>query len=175
MNELIRLLQTRRSIRRYTDEKLRQEDIDAVLSAGLLSPSGKAVRPWEFIVVQDKETLKKLTEARTGAANMLSEAACAIVVVADTDKTDVWCEDCSITMAYMHLAAHSLGLGSCWIQMRCREAQNGQRSDDFLRGVLGFPANYSAEAILSLGVPAQQRDPYPLPDIGCGKVHFEKY
>ena len=175
MNELIKLMQTRRSIRQYTDQKPSQEDIDTVLRAGLLSPSGKAVRPWEFIVVQDKETLDKLVEARTGAANMLKQAACAIVVIADTQKTDVWCEDCSITMAYMHLMAHSLGLGSCWIQMRCREAQNGQSSDYYLRSLLGYPEHFSAEAILSIGVPAQQRDPYELPDTHCDKVHYNKY
>ena len=175
MNELLKLMQTRRSIRQYTDQVLSTEDIDAILSAGLLSPSGKNVKPWEFIVVQDRETLNKLSEARTGAANMLKQAACAIVVIADTHKTDVWCEDSSITMAYMHLMAHSLGLGSCWIQMRCREAQNGKSSDDYLRGLLGYPEHCSALAILSVGVPAQQRDPYDLPDVNGGKVHFGKY
>lgn len=175
MNELIGLMQTRRSIRQYTEDKIKQEDIDTVLRAGLLSPSGKNAKPWEFIVVRDREMLSKLAKARTGAANMLNQADCAIIVIADTTKTDVWCEDSSITMAYMHLMAHSLGLGSCWIQMRCREAQNGQSSDNYLRSLLGYPDHCSAEAILSLGVPAQQRDPHELPQLPNSKVHYSKY
>ncbi len=175
MNELLSLMQTRRSIRQYTDEKIKQEDIDAILRAGLLSPSGKNAKPWEFIVVRDREMLGKLAEARTGAANMLNQADCAVLVIADTTKTDVWCEDSSITMAYMHLMAHSLGLGSCWIQIRCREAHNGQRSDDYLRTLLSYPDHYSAEAILSIGVPAQTRDPYALPELPDSKIHYGKY
>ena len=175
MNELIGLMQTRRSIRQYTEDRIKQEDIDTVLRAGLLSPSGKNAKPWEFIVVRDREMLSKLAKARTGAANMLTQADCAVIVIADTAKTDVWCEDSSITMAYMHLTAHSLGLGSCWIQMRCREAQNGQSSDSDLRDLLGYPDHCSAEAILSIGVPAQQREPHELPELPNGKVHYGKY
>lgn len=175
MNELIGLMQTRRSIRQYTEDKIKQEDIDTVLRAGLLSPSGKNAKPWEFIVVRDREMLSKLAKARTGAADMLTQADCAVIVIADTAKTDVWCEDSSITMAYMHLTAHSLGLGSCWIQMRCREAQNGQSSDSYLRELLGYPDHCSAEAILSIGVPAQQREPHELPEFPNGKVHYGKY
>jgi nitroreductase len=119
--------------------------------------------------------LSKLAKARTGAANMLTQADCAVIVIADTAKTDVWCEDSSITMAYMHLTAHSLGLGSCWIQMRCREAQNGQSSDSYLRDLLGYPDHCSAEAILSIGVPAQQKEPHELPELPNSKVHYGKY
>ena len=175
MNELIGLMQTRRSIRQYTGDKIKQEDIDTVLRAGLLSPSGKNAKPWEFIVVRDREMLSKLAKARTGAAHMLTQADCAVIVIADTAKSDVWCEDSSITMAYMHLTAHSLGLGSCWIQMRCREAQNGQSSDSYLRDLLGYPGHCSAEAILSIGVPAQQREPHELPELPNSKVHYGKY
>ncbi len=176
MNDLLKIMKNRRSVRKYTGEKVSDEMIDLILKAGLLSPSGKAVRPWEFVVIRDKTMLNKLVGARTGAADMLSGADCAIVVIADKLKTDVWIEDCSIAMTQMHLMADSLGLGSCWIQGRSREAFDGRTSCDYLRELLEYPVNYELEAILSIGWPVDKRPPYEVPDIVLSeKVHREKY
>ena len=175
MKDLLNLLATRRSIRKYTEEPISEEALNNILRAGLLSPSGCNYRPWEFIVVRDKEMLTKLSYARTGSANMLKQADCAIVVLGDTNKSTVWCEDCSIAMAQMHLMAHSLGLGSCWIQIRLRTAQTEESSDGYLRQLLSYPENLSALAILSLGVPAENRPAHDIPQLPDEKVHFEKY
>ncbi len=70
-----------------------------LFQAGLQAESGKALRPWEFIVVRDKETLKKMVDCRAGKAKMLEGADCAVAVLGDGDKTDVWPEDCSVAMA----------------------------------------------------------------------------
>ena len=110
------LLKHRRSIRQYKEEAVSKEALEAIVEAGLLSPSGRNIRPWELIVVQKKETLEKMSECRVGSAKMLAGASVAIVVIADPEKTDVWTEDCSIVMSNMHNMAHDLGLGSCWIQ-----------------------------------------------------------
>ena len=173
--ELIDILRNGRSVRKYTGEKITDKQLQKVLEAGLLGPSGKAKRPWELIVVRDKDTLQKMSECRVGSAKMLEGADAAIVVIADPEKLDVWTEDCSIVMAYMHLMASSLGLGSCWIQGRLRQAQDGQTSEDYLRGVLGYPENYRLEAILSMGVPADHPAGHTLADIPEGKVHYEKF
>ena len=117
---LLEMLQNRHSIRKYTDADISDKDLQTILQAGLLSASGRAARPWEFIVVRDKEMLQKMSESRVGAAKMLANANAAIVVIADESKTDVWVEDCSIAMSNMHLAASTLGIGSCWIQGRLR-------------------------------------------------------
>ena len=76
---------------------------------------------------------------------MLAGADSAVVVIADPEKTDVWTEDCSIAMAYMHLAADSLGLGSCWIQgppEKCSGRQNdrgvSERSSGDFRNLSGW-------------------------------------
>ena len=114
--DLLEMLKHRRSVRDYTGEAIPKEQLDQILAAGLLSPSGRSRKPWELVVVQDRDTLKELVKCREGAANMLEKAGCAILVFADPEKTDVWTEDCSIVMSNMHLMADSLGLGSCWIQ-----------------------------------------------------------
>lgn len=173
--DLMQMMMNRRSVRKYIEEPIRQQDIDKILMAGLISPSGRSAKPWEFILVRDKETLKKLSKARVGAAKMLENADAAVVVVANPDKTDVWIEDCSIAMANMHLMADSLGVGSCWIQGRLREAEDGRTTEEYIRDLLAIPENYSLEAILSLGMPEQHPDAHHMDEADKGKIHDEKY
>jgi nitroreductase len=66
------LLKHRRSIRQYKEEAVSKEALEAIVEAGLLSPSGRNIRPWELIVVQKKETLEKMSECRVGSAKMLA-------------------------------------------------------------------------------------------------------
>ena len=75
----------------------------------------------------------------------------------------------------MHLMADSLGLGSCWIQGRLREASDGQTTEDYLRRILGYPKEIHLEAILSLGIPAVHPEGHSLTDIPENKIHYEKY
>ena len=173
--DLLELFRTRRSIRTYTGETIPAESIDKILKAGLLSASGRSRRPWEFIVVRDKQMLATLSKCRTGGAGMLAGADCAIIVIADPEKTDVWTEDCSITMANMHLMAHSLGIGSCWIQGRLREASEGLSTEDYIRKELGYPESYKLEAILSLGIPDSTPDAYSFDSLLTEKIHLEKW
>ena len=137
--DLLEIMKNRRSVRTYTGEPVPEEKLIQILQAGLLSASGRAVRPWEFIVVRNKETLKQMAGSRTAGAKMLEEADCAVVVLGDEKKTDVWTEDCAIAMANMHLMADSLSVGSCWIQGRLREASDGKTTEEYLRKLLGYP------------------------------------
>lgn len=173
--DLINIMLNRRSVRKYTDETIPKEKLDTILQAGLLSASSRGRKPWEFIVVKNKDTLHKMAQCRVNSAKMLEGADCAIVVIADADKTDVWVEDCSIVMSNMHLTASALGLGSCWIQGRLREAENGQPTEEFLREFLNFPQNYKLEAILSLGVTDTATTPQSLEDLPTDKIHYEKF
>lgn len=172
--DLLEVMRQRRSVRQYTGERIADEAIDRILKAGLLSPSGRGVRPWEFIVVRDADTLKAMSECRVGAAKMLEGADCAVVVIGDEDKTDVWVEDCSIAMANMHLMADSLGVGSCWIQGRLRKAGE-ESTESYLRAWLGFPENFRLEAILSLGMPAGKPAARELEELPVEKVHWERF
>lgn len=118
MKSLHNLLIHRRSIRKYTQEALSPEAVKTILEAGLLAPSSKRCTPWEFIAVEDKETLARLSECKTSGAKPIAGAALAIVVTADMTLTDTWIEDASIAAILMQLQAADLGLGSCWIQVR---------------------------------------------------------
>lgn len=176
MKSLLEIMQNRHSVRKYTGVTVSDEYIKMVLQAGLLSASSRGIRPWELIVVRNKETLKKMSESRaSGSAKMLENADAAIVVIANEELSDVWIEDCSIVMSNMHLMADSLGLGSCFIQGRLREAKEGKTTEEYLREILNFPENYKLEAILSIGMPASHAGRQELDGLHTEKIHYEKF
>ena len=173
--ELLEIMKNRRSVRKYTGDPIPEESLTKILQAGLLSPSGHNKKPWEFIVVKDKETLGELAKCRVGSAKMLEGADCAIVVWGDGELTDVWAEDCSIAMYGMHLMADFLGVGSCWIQGRCRDAENGTSAENYIRELLKVPEKYRLEAILSLGMCENHPKAHELDELLWGKVHREMF
>lgn len=172
---LLDLLANRRSIRSYTGEAIPQEMLTQVLQAGLLSETSRNRKPWEFVVIQNKETLDALSRCRAMGSAMLKQAACAILVLGDEEKADTWTEDCSIAMAHMHLMADSLGLGSCWIQGRLRFADEEKTTEEYVQELLGIPENMKLEAILSLGMIREHPEGHELPDVKGEKVHYERF
>ena len=175
MMELLKSMLHRRSVRQYAPGKVEKEKLEKIIKAGLTSASGRAIRPWELIVVEDPETLQRLAGCREAEKNMLAGAGAAIAVIADPEKSSTWVEDCSIVMTNMHLMADALGLGSCWIQCRMRTAHDGTPTEDFVRGILGYPETLKIEAILSIGNLQEHPAPYKEEDLRADKVHFEKY
>lgn len=103
---------------------------------------------------------------------MLSCAGAAIVVAAETDRSDTWVEDCSLAMGSMHLMASSLGLGSCWVQGRGREAADGRSTRDFVFDLLGIDGELALEAVLAIGIPQQPAQARTADDLDASKVHW---
>lgn len=153
-------MEQRRSVRQYNGQPVTREELQQVLKAALLAPSGRGRQPWKLLVVKDKEILRLMSACRQGGVPMLQQADCAIVVLGDPGASDTWIEDCSIALANMHLAADSLGLGSCWVQGRLRQASESQSCEDFLRELLHFSQELRLEALLTLGHPLTHPAPH---------------
>ena len=114
MENFSELIKNRRSMRKFTDEELSQEQVVTLLKAALMAPTSKRSNGWQFIAVDDKETLEKLSHCKEQASAFIADAALAIVVTADPLVSDVWIEDASIASIMLQLQAEDLGLGSCW-------------------------------------------------------------
>ena len=117
MDQFQQLLLRRRSIRKFTDQLLTPDQTKMILEAALLSPTSKNSRSWEFIAVEDKEMLLKLSRCKPNSGSLIANAALAIVVLGNPILSDAWVEDASIASINMQLQAESLGLGSCWVQV----------------------------------------------------------
>lgn len=173
--ELIELMRNRRSVRQFTGEAVPQEKVEKVLQAALMSASGKGVRPWEFIVVQDPEGIQALSGCRPGVGKTIAGGNVAIVVVADEEKSGIWIEDCSIAMANMYLMAEEQGVGGVWIHCRERETPDGGSTEEYLKKLLGCPENYRVLSMFVFGVPANHPAPYELDQLKTEKIHYGKF
>lgn len=173
--DMLDTILARRSVRQYTDEPIPADKLNAILYAGLAAASSKNRRPWEFVVVRDRAMLDKLGSCRPGAANLLSKCSAAIVVCADAEAVDVWVEDCASAITQMHLTADALGVGSCWLQVRLRKAEDGHDTADVVRELLGIPEKYGVMAILTLGIPASHPAPKRVEELLLEKIHHEHF
>ena len=165
------LVQRRRSVRKFTDEEIKGEDLQTILRAALMSPTGKSVRGWHFIVIDDKSLLEKISLCRSMGSQFLAGAAVAIVLLGDREVSDVWCEDASLAALTMQYQAADLGLGSCWCQIRNRFMANGESSDNVLRFLLRYPENLTAECVIGIGHPAVERKPQDEDNLKWENVH----
>jgi len=172
---MLELMKTRRSIRKYQDRQVEQDKIDSILKSGLMSPSGRASKPWQFIAVTDKDKLQRLALSREGASSFLSGAPLGIVVAADENTSGTWVEDASIAAAFMQLAAHSLGLGSCWIHIRERSHNALKTSEEYVRELLNIPDNVRVLCILAIGYPAEEKPAHQEKDLLYSKIHYNEY
>ena len=173
--ELLELMRNRRSVRQFTDEPVPQEKVEKVLQEALLSASGRGIRPWEFIVVQDKDSILKLSECRPGVNKTIAGGNVAVVVVADAEQSVIWVEDCSIAMANMYLMAEEQGVGGVWIHCRERETPDGGSTEEYVKEVLGVPEQFRVLAMFVFGVPAAHSAPYELDQLKTEKVHYGKF
>jgi nitroreductase len=169
------LIQKRRSIRKYLEKPVETEKIDQLIEAALRSPSSRGFNPWEFIVVTDKSLLEKLSKAKPHGASFLKNASLGIIVCGNPEKCDVWVEDASIASIFIHLAAESEGLGSCWIQIRKRMYDQTKTSNAYIRDLLNIPGNLNVESIVAIGYSDEKKPPHRKEELQYKKVHYGLY
>ena len=169
---MLDLLYSRRSIRKYTNQSVEVGKIEQLTEAALLSPTSRNREAREFIVVSDKSTLKQLSVAKPGSASMLSEAPLAIVIAGNPKDSDVWVEDCSIAAIIIQLAAHDMGLGSCWIQLRGRMYNHELSSSEYVKELLKLPDHLEIECIISIGYPAEIKKKKEKSELSFNKVIY---
>lgn len=171
---MLNILYRRRSIRKYKTTGLDPETVQKLLQAALLSPSSKGHKPWEFVVIENPEILKQLALAKKGAG-FLKSASLGIVILADPATSDVWVEDAAIAATILHLTAESLGLGSCWIQIRKRQFSETESCEEYVRRIVGIPENLKVASIIAVGYSDESKPPYTESNLKFDKVYFNKY
>lgn len=172
---LTTLLLKRRSCRRFKNDAVDPQKTEKLLQAAQLAPSGKNTRPWEFIVIQDRQTLQKLGNCRTPNQPFLPDAPLAIAVLADTAKTDTWIEDASIAAAFIQLQAEAMSLGSCWVQIRMRESNQNMSSEAYVKDLLHIPEHLAVLCIIAAGYPDESLPCHVYEEIDPDKIHTETF
>ncbi|MBR4827077.1 MAG: nitroreductase family protein [Bacteroidales bacterium] len=152
---------TRTSVRSFTSEPVSDADIETLLRAGMAAPTAMNRQPWEFIVLNDRDTLDALA-GKLRYAKMLKEAPVAIIVCAETklvlrDGREVenmfWEHDASAATENILLAAHAIGLGAVWTA-----ASDPERSAA-VREALGITGTVMPLCVIPIGHPAGPQEP----------------
>ena len=175
MTEFKELVRLRRSHRKFTAQEIDADDVRLILRAALMSPTSKGQRGWQFVVVENKNDIEKLADAKELGSQFLKDAPLAIVVLGNSAENDCWVEDGSIAAISMQYQAEDLGLGTCWIQMRGRGLSDGTTADMVIRGVLNIPENLNVLCVLAVGYKADERKPQNEDKLKWENVHVDKY
>jgi len=172
MNETLKILRERRSIRKYEDRPVPDELLDAVLEAGLYAASGMNTQGVRLVAVRDPETVAYLSRLNAAVMNATRDpfygAPCVVIVLADPEIYGGWVEDGALALGNMMNAAHALGLGSCWIH-RARQVFDSPEGKELLQK-WGLPGHLRGVGNCILGYPAcDHPDPAPRKD---GRILF---
>ena len=146
----------RRSIRKYEDKPVDDNDIQKLLRAAMYAPSAGNEKPWHFIVVKNRETLNKIPEFHIHT-QMLKEAPLAILVCADTSNVKYdgafWVQDIAASIQNILLEGQHLGLGTCWCGVYPREMLVNPIIELFK-----LPEHIVPVGIVAVGHPAEHRE-----------------
>lgn len=172
---MIDLLRRRRSIRSYHNRPIEVEKIAILKEAVLRSPSSRNRQPWQFIFVDDPAVITQLACAKEHGSEFLASAPLAVVVVGDESASDVWIEDCSIAAILLQMTALSLGLGSCWVQIRLRPHQQNGTAERFVRAALTIPESLRVECIIGIGYASEEIAAIENVNLPWAKIHHNTF
>jgi len=172
---MLELLRQRRSIRKFSAQKVEAEKIDLLEEALLRSPTSRNHRPWEFVLVDDSQLLKQLATAKSHGTSFFATAPLAMVIAADPQLSDVWIEDCSIAAIVVQLATEELGLKSCWAQLRLRPYADQLSASEFVRQLVGLPEGFEVPMVIAIGYPDEEKEGHPRTSLPDAKLHRNRY
>ena len=166
---------SRRSIRKYTSQNIEKEKLDEILKVALTAPTGRNLKPFELILVKEKNALNKLSLSKSIGSAMLKEANAAIIVLGNPEISNTWNEDASIVSFSIQLKAFELELGSCWINVKDRKTSDNIESEEYIKSNFNIPSHLKIVSVISLGYPNEHKPPHNDKDMDFSKIHLEKY
>lgn len=146
----IDIARSRHSCRTFTSEPLTAREMELITEAGDLAPSSRSRRPVRLVPVTDRDLIGRLAGCRDSGTKALGTATFLVIVAADPEASDVWIEDCSIASMMMQMEAEDLGLGSCWVQARLREAGEGS-TEEFIIKETGLDDGWRVLSMVAFG------------------------
>jgi len=161
----------KRAVRDFKGDPLTEQEVYTILNAGRRSQSSKNSQPWEFIAIQDRATLKELSECGSWAGHLAGAAMGVAILTSNPQEKFQTMFDVGQTAAFMQLAAWELGIGSCMASIY---------EPDRARQLLGFPEDLHLRIAISFGYPADKDVLTSLPRHGGRRpynevVHWEKW
>ncbi|MBN1993779.1 MAG: nitroreductase family protein [Anaerolineae bacterium] len=160
--DALEAIRKRRSVRDYTGDPIPHEVLETIIDAGRLAASGSNKQPWDFIIITDREMIKKLKVA----AQWMDKAGAIIAVVLDPSSR-WWLEDGSAAVENMLIASTALGYGSCWLEGYTLPLESK------FKELLGVPEEKRLLTLVPIGMPVAwpTKEKKSLAEV----IHWEKY
>lgn len=156
----------RRSIRKYNDKEISNVDLEMILKAGMNAPSGRNLKPYEFIIVRDKEVLKKLSMTKKSSYFVKDSNAC--IVLVGIELSEYWQQDLSAVAQNILLEATRLNIGSCWVGIAPNEQYEG-----YVRKIVNVPNNKRIFCMIPLGYSDEVKELNDFYDEN--RIHYDKW
>jgi nitroreductase len=172
---MLDLLYQRRSIRQYKNIPVEEEKVRQLVKAAVLAPSAQNNRSQRFIVVNDQDLLEKLARAKEHGSAFLKNAPLAIVVTGDSKAVDVWTEDAALAAIILQLTAKSLGLDSCWVQIRERRHDENTLAEQYVQELLQIPKEVRVVCIVAIGYAQEEKPPRTDQDLSLERVFYNHF
>ena len=172
MSDFEMIINTRRSIRKYLDKAVSDEDILKIIKAGMQAPGSRlGAEPWEFVIIKNKDTLAKLGEIKP----RVTDAPVAIVLVANIERAfykEVWQQDMGAAAENMLLETVNLGLGGLWNGVAPDEERMAKIGE-----IIGIDdiTNTKPYCIITVGYPAEGWENKFMDKFDEERIHHEKY
>lgn len=165
--DVMEVIKTRRSIREYKDQRIAKDALEKIVDAARFAPTARGVEPWEFIVITQSDTLKKIADLAENGRFVAQASSCIAVFCRDTKY---YLEDGCAATENMLIAAASLGIGSCWVAGD-KKPYCGQ-----VNKLLDVPDSFKLVSLIALGYPLSKdsfriKDKRPLNDL----IHWERF
>jgi nitroreductase len=164
--QLLEVIKNRYSCRKFLDRSIPKELIEKLIDAGRFAPTARNIQPWEFIVITDKENLKKIGAITSPNGSFIKDCACCIAVFCQDTK--YYLEDGCAATENILLTAYDLGLGSCWV------AGDKKPYVEEIRKLLSVPDNFRLVSLIALGYPAEDKPKRAKRELK-ELIHWEKF
>lgn len=169
--DFLEVVKTRRSIRRYKPDMVSDETIRRLIDAACHAPSADDVQPWEFIVVRDRHVKEKLSQTHAWSYFVKDAPVCVVALGNERISPSYFAIDTTCAIENLLLAAHSMGLGACWVAVY---DPNNPSYEKHVRTVLNVPSHLRIIAMIPIGYPNEKAGLRTLREMS-EILHFDSY
>ncbi|MFR9523344.1 MAG: nitroreductase family protein [Rikenellaceae bacterium] len=153
--EFKKVVAARRSIRKFSCKEVEESVIEELLETTLKAPSSRNSHSTHLLVIRNRQIIDHLASMRDYGSGFIKKAPVFILIMGDTQATDLWQVNCSISATLMQLAATDLGLASCWVHVdgrpQLKSEPQGAMAEDMIRTLVQIPESFKVLCGIALG------------------------
>lgn len=172
---MLDLLRQRRSVRVFKAQPVEAEKIEALTEGLLRSPTSRNLQPCTFVIIQERQLLDQLINAKSHGTTFFATAPLAVAIAADPAVSDVWIEDAAVAATIVQLVAEDLGLKSCWAQLRSRQHNAAISASEYVRSLVALPEGMEVPMVIAIGYPDEKKVGHPTSALRTEKIHQERF